>query len=287
MAVSAGDLTAVTEGLGVGAPLPGRALPGRERGGLPSWIGGTIGMVILVVVWEVLALTVFHSKGSGVPTPTATVSKLWSDLNSGLYGRNLGTTLSEALTGYLVANVLAIVIGITFVQVPRVERALLNVAVASYCLPIIAIGPILTFALHGNAPKSALAGLLVFFPSMVGVATGLRSADRASLEVIRASGGGRWAQLLKVRLRAALPSTFAALQIAAPSALLGAVIGEYLGSQTRGLGIMMIEAEAGFQTARLWGIALLLTLIGGAGYVITGIVGRVVAPWAPRPGRSR
>ena len=77
---------------------------------------------------------------------------------------------------------LAIVLAVAFVQVPLVEKALLRVAIASYCLPIIAIGPILTFVLNGDAPKSALAGLLVFFPTLVGVVVGLRSADRAALD---------------------------------------------------------------------------------------------------------
>jgi ABC-type nitrate/sulfonate/bicarbonate transport system permease component len=103
--------------------------------------------------------------------------------------------------------------------------------------------------------------------------------------VIRASGGGSWTQLFKVRLRAAIPSTFAALQVAAPSAILGAIIGEYLGAQNFGLGIMMIQAEGAIESARLWGIAILCTTAGGVAYVLTGVIGRLVAPWAPRRGR--
>jgi ABC-type nitrate/sulfonate/bicarbonate transport system permease component len=244
-----------------------------------------IGFVILVVVWEVLALTVFHKPGSGVPTPPSVVTKFWSDFRAGFYGPGIKQTAKEAFTGYLVANVLAIALAVAFVQVPLVEKALLRVAVASYCLPIIAIGPILTFVLNGDAPKSALAGLLVFFPTLVGVVVGLRSADRSSLDVIRAAGGGSWRQLFKVRLRAALPSTFAALQVAAPSAILGAIVGEYLGAQPNGLGIMMIQAAGAVETARIWGIAILCTGAGGLLYVVTGVLGRLAAPWAPRRGR--
>ena len=99
-----------------------------------------------------------------MPTPTSVVTQFFSDWRSGLYGRNAGQTLKEAATGYIVANALAIVLGVVFVLVPLVEKALLRIAIASYCLPIIAIGPILTFVLHGDAPQAALAGLLVFFP---------------------------------------------------------------------------------------------------------------------------
>jgi ABC-type nitrate/sulfonate/bicarbonate transport system permease component len=276
----------VTEVLGSQAPVPLGRHDSGDHDGVPRWIGGTFGFVVLIAVWEILALTVFHEHGSGVPTPTSVVTTFWTDFGNGLYGPNIKQTFTEAFTGYIDANVLAIVLAVAFVQVPLVEKALLRVAVASYCLPIIAIGPILTFVLHGDAPKSALAGLLVFFPTLVGVVVGLRSADRASLDVIRAAGGGSWAQLVKVRLRAAIPSTFAALQIAAPSAILGAVVGEYLGAQSHGLGIMMIQAEGAILSARVWGIALLCTIAGGVGYWLTGVVGRLVAPWAPRGGRS-
>jgi ABC-type nitrate/sulfonate/bicarbonate transport system permease component len=280
------DLADVTEALGSAAPLTGARAP-RQGSGMPAWVGGTIGAILLIAVWEILALTILHKNGSGVPTPTSVVSKFWSDYHKGLYGRNLKKTLKEAATGYLVANVLAIVLAIAFVQIPVIEKALLRIAIASYCLPIIAIGPILTFVLHGDAPKSALAGLLVFFPTLVGVVVGLRSADRTTLDVIRALGGGSWVQLFKVRLRAALPSTFAALQIAAPSAILGAIVGEYLGRQDTGLGIMMINAQGALETARIWGIALLSTGIAGIAYAATGLIGRLVAPWAPRRSVAR
>ncbi len=262
-------------------PRPRQRLWSRLDGA-PSWLGGVIGCITLVVVWEILAVTVFHKVGSGVPTPTSVVTQLWADIGSGLYGANLLQTMKEAATGFVVANVAAIVLGVIFVQVPLVEKALLNIAVASYCLPIIAIGPILVFVLHGDAPEASLAGLLVFFPTLVGVVLGLRSADRASLDVIRAYGGGPWVQLVKVRLRTSLPSTFAALQIAAPSAILGAIVGEYLGGQGTGLGIMMIDAEGALDISRTWGIALVCTAIAGILYGLIGLIGRLVAPWAPR-----
>ncbi|MGH9123511.1 MAG: ABC transporter permease [Acidimicrobiales bacterium] len=286
-------LNQVADALGSQAPVPlagpgGGGGPGGARGllGDSAWIGGLVGFALLLILWEVLALTVFHEAGSGVPTPTSVVSKFWSDWSAGLYGPNIRQTAKEAVTGYVVANVLAIVLGVVFVQIPLIEKGLLRVAIASYCLPIIAVGPILTFVLNGDAPKSALAALLVFFPTLVGVLVGLRSADPVALDLIRAVGGGRWAQLFKVRLRAALPSTFAALQVAAPSAILGAMIGEYLGAQNNGLGIMMIAAQAAVESARVWGIALLCTGAGGVAYLLTGVLGRAAAPWAPRRGRA-
>jgi ABC-type nitrate/sulfonate/bicarbonate transport system permease component len=279
-ATGSADTEAVAGELGSQAPVAAPTVPREDRDRIPPWLGGLIGFVLLIALWEVLAVTAFHKAGSGVPTPTSVISQFWHDWQSGLYGRNIGQTMKEAATGFVIANLLALVLGIAFVQIPLVEKALLRLAVASYCLPLVAIGPILTFVLHGDAPKSALAGLIVFFPSLVGIVVGLRSADARALDLIRAVGGGSWLQLYKVRLRAALPSTFAAFKIAAPSAILGAIVGEYLGNQDRGLGIMMINSQATLEIPRTWGVALLCTAIAGICYFAIGLVGRAVTPWA-------
>jgi ABC-type nitrate/sulfonate/bicarbonate transport system permease component len=167
------------------------------------------------------------------------------------------------------------------VQIPLVERALLQLALASYCLPVIAIGPVLAVLLTGDTPKVILAALSVIFTTLVGALVGLRSADRTSLDLIRAYGGGSWTQLWKVRLRASLPSLFAGLRIAAPAAMLGAIVGEYLGAES-GLGVAMINSQQSLAVARTWGIALVATALSGAAYGITALIGRLLTPWATK-----
>lgn len=88
-------------------------------------------------------------------------------------------------------------------------------------------------------------------------------------------------QLRKVRLLAALPSAFTALQIAAPAAVLGAIIGEYLGGE-KGLGIFMINSQQALDVPRTWGIALISTAVAGLGFALTSVLGRMFTPWAPR-----
>jgi ABC-type nitrate/sulfonate/bicarbonate transport system permease component len=126
----------------------------------------------------------------------------------------------------------------------------------------------------------------VFFTTLVGALLGLRAADPLSLDVVRAFGGGRWSMLVKVRFRAALPATFAGLRIAAPAALLGAIIGEYLGGES-GLGVAMINSQQALDVNRTWGIALVVTLLALIGYVLTEILARRLTPWASRGGGSR
>jgi ABC-type nitrate/sulfonate/bicarbonate transport system permease component len=248
-----------------------------------AWFGTAFGIALVIVAWVVAATTLGVKKG--IPQPWSVLTQMSDDRH--LYGPNVSTTLGEAWRGYLIGNTLAIVLGISFVLVPFLEKALMQIAVATYCLPIVAVGPILQSTLKGQGPKVALVALSVFFTTLIGVLVGLRSADRTSLELVRVYGGGRVRQLTKVRIRAALPSTFAALQIAAPAAILGAIIGEYFGGE-RGLGIMMIASLQSFQVARTWGIAAVATALAGVGFAATMALGRWATAWAPRstPRRS-
>ncbi len=236
------------------------------------------GPVILIAVWWILALTVFAGKHT-VPTPIGVVTKFWSDRS--LYGDNMPVTLTEAGFGYLWGNLLALFLAGVVALVPMLEKTVLRLAIISYCLPVIAIGPVLNIVMNGNSPKITLAALSVFFTTLVGALLGLRSADRVSLDAVRAYGGGRWAMLTKVRLRSAMPATFAGLKIAAPAALLGAIIGEYLGGDS-GLGIAMINSEQALEVNRTWGIALLVTLLALAGYILTELIAKWLTPWAPK-----
>jgi ABC-type nitrate/sulfonate/bicarbonate transport system permease component len=246
---------------------------------IPAWASGLIGVVVLVALWSVLAVTAFSAKGSGVPTPWAVLSQLGQD-GWGFYQPLIAATLGEALRGYVVGNGLALLCAALVLLVPAVERVVVQLAVASYCLPLVAIGPILSLLFSGTTPMITLAALAVFFTTLIGALLGLRSADRVTLDVVRAYGGGRWQELVKVRLIAALPATLAALKIAAPAALLGAIIGEYLGHIDVGLGIAMTVSEASVEVPRTWGIALVSGLVAGIGYGLTALVARFAVPWA-------
>jgi ABC-type nitrate/sulfonate/bicarbonate transport system permease component len=133
-------------------------------------------------------------------------------------------------------------------------------------------------------PSSAaifLAAMLVFFTTVIGSLLGLKAADAASLEIVQVYGGGRWKQLTKVRLYAALPSVLNSLKIAAPAAFLGAIIGEYLGGVDVGIGPALVNAQQSLIVPRAWGLALMTGLVSGLGYAIVALITRFVIPWAP------
>ena len=245
----------------------------RRRRSAPQWLGGAIGFAGLLVIWQIIGLTMFQKSGV-IPPPTRIISQMHTD-GFQFYWRNSKVTMHEAAIGYVWGNVLAIALALSFLVVPLLERPLMRLGVASFCLPVIAIGPIFTVTFNGETPKIILAAMSVFFTTLVGMLLGLRSADKTALDLVYAYGGGSWSMLTKVRLRAALPSLFAALRIAAPAAILGAIIGEYLGGES-GLGIDYLT----------WGIALVATGLAGLVYGITALIGRAVTPWAPQGARG-
>lgn len=242
---------------------------------LPRALPGAIGLGCVLLAWGVVARVCagLHV----IPGPIDVAHQIWADRAS--YATNIPATLREALVGYLWGNVTAIALAVLFVRVPAIERLLLRLAVASYCVPLVAIAPILVVVLPGDAPKAALAALSVFFTTLVSTVVGLRSSEATSVDVVYACGGSTWQTLRFVRFRAALPSLFAGLCVAAPAALLGAIIGEYLGA-SRGLGVALVQAQSSFEVARTWGIALVVSALAGALYAVAAVAAKLLTPWA-------
>lgn len=256
---------------------------------LPAWVSGMIGIVGIIALWWILAATVFSNVGPGgvqaIPTPPQVLVE-FIDTGWNFYIRNFGVTLTEAGIGYLWGNGLALLLSALVLVVPRLEGVVMQVAIITYCIPIVALGLLLTVIVpiptSGQPSTTAifLAALSCFFTTVVGALLGLKAADKASLDLITVYGGSRLTQLRKVRLIASLPSILNALQIAVPAAFLGAVLGEFFGKITVGVGPAMIAAQQALNSARVWDIALVSGAVALLGYGLLGLVARAIAPWS-------
>lgn len=250
----------------------------------PSWLGGAIGIVGLLIMWWMLAA--FGAAGGTIPTPVEVIATMWAD-GQALYGPNFSVTAGGAVTGFLWGNGLAIALAILVVLIPAVESLATQLAILSYCTPLLALGPIILVVFGGRAPTIFLAAMYCFFTTMVGTLAGLRSADRASLDLVEAYGGGVWQKFTKVQIFAAAPKTFAALKIAAPSAVLGAILGEYLGGLDSGIGVALTAAQTSYNVPRTWGMAIAAAAMAGLGYAIVALAARLVTPWTSARGADR
>jgi ABC-type nitrate/sulfonate/bicarbonate transport system permease component len=245
-------------------------------------IGGLLGIVGLIVIWWLLAA--LGVAGGTIPSPWKVLDTMYND-GWALYGPNFRVTALGALKGFVWGNALAIGLAILIMLIPPIEPLATQLAILSYCTPLLALGPIILVVFGGRTPTVFLAAMYCFFTTMVGTVTGLRSADQTSLDLVRAYGGGRWQQLYRVRAIAALPNTFAALKIAAPSAVLGAIIGEYLGGVDSGIGIALTAAQTAYNVPRTWGMALAAAALAGLGYAVVALAARGVAPWTTQEAR--
>lgn len=245
-------------------------------------LGGLLGILGLVGVWWLLAA--LGVAGGTIPSPWQVLHTMYTD-GWELYGPNFEVTAAGALKGFVWGNALAIALAILIVLIPPIESLATQLAILSYCTPLVALGPIIQVVIGGRTPTVFLAAMYCFFTTMVGTVTGLRSADTTSLDLVRAYGGGRWQRLYRVQLISALPNTFAALKIAAPSAVLGAIIGEYLGGVDSGIGVALTAAQTAYNVPRTWGMALAAAALAGLGYAIVALGARLVAPWTTQEAR--
>ncbi|CAL4858480.1 ABC transporter permease subunit [Microbacterium sp. MM2322] len=256
---------------------------------LPGWLAGVIGVVVLVGAWWLFSATVFiPAEGTTftpVPAPGTVVATIASD-GLAAYWPVFQVTVSEALIGFAWGNGIALLLASVVLLLPKAEAVITQVAVVSYCLPVVAVGGIAVVVLPAakragdlSATAIFLAALAVFFTTVVGALLGFKAADRATLDVVRVYGGSRFTQLRKVRLIAAAPAILTALQIAVPSAFLGAILGEYMGAIDRGVGITLIKLQGDLDSPRVWAVFLLTAAVALLGYAIVGLVSRIVTPW--------
>lgn len=246
------------------------------RRGLAGTARGLTGPLLFLVVWEVAARAAFPDVYA-LPAPTTVVRTAVHD--AGFVWPNLVRTAQESALGWVIGNLVGLVAGAVFVVLAPVERLLFRLFVALYCLPLVAVAPILFSVLPDGQAPVVLAAQGVFFTTLIATMLGLRSANPIELDLVTVLGGRRLHQLRLVRLQSALPSLFSGLRIAAPAAVLGAVVAEYMGAK-KGLGIAIVYSSQSLDFDRTWAIALYTALLSGTFYVVTVLVERIAVPWA-------
>lgn len=228
--------------------------------------------LLILLVWELVGRLGLVA-GGALPAPTAIAAAWWENRSD--YPPHVLATTGVAAAGFTIGNLVAVALAVGGQLVPAIERLLRPTLVVLFCLPVVVAAPILDIAFDGSWPAIALAVLLVFFPTYVATQVGLRSAPGEAVAVVRSAGGGAARALVLVRLRAALPEILSGLQISAPAAVLGAVLGEFLGGRW-GLGIYLVGTMSRGDAAALWAIGLTATLLSAILYGLVGIARRFV-----------
>ncbi len=258
------------------------ARPPTRRGASPAvrWRHSLpiLALVLFVTGWEAL-VRVGNYPAFLLPTPERVARKLLSVIADGTLIRHTGVTLVEVLGGLALGLIVATVLGYALAKSVALERAIAPYLVASQAVPIIAIAPLLVIWFGpGLWSKILISALIVFFPILINTIAGVRSVPTDLRDLMRSLHATRWQTFAKLEVPAALPVLLAGLKVGATLSVIGAVVGEFAGSDA-GLGFMISVADGQYDTARMFVGVLALVALALSLYGSVALIERRALAW--------
>ena len=243
---------------------------------LSRWAAPGAIILLALTAWEV-GVRLLQIERWLLPSPSAIGAELVE--SRGLLLRHTLTTLEEVVIGFGLALVVGIAAAMAIAYSRIVERAAYPFVIASQTIPIIAIAPLLLVWIgYGIWPKIIVVVLISFFPIVVNMVDGLKSVDPDMLNMMRSLGAGRRQIFTKVQVPSSLPFLFSGVRVAIALSVIGAVIGEWVGSSA-GLGYLMTRSAPQFLTERVFAAIFILSVMGVALFALVVLVERLALPW--------
>ena len=238
--------------------------------GLWEWLAAAQG-------WSMLVL----------PPPSRIAQSLWQGLLSGFLWPHLGVTLFEMLAGLFLGCALGLLGGIVLGECPRWRSVLMPYVVVSQVVPKLALVPLFIMWLgFGWWPTVVITALICFFPLLENTITALQHVDPQQLELFRVLRASRTQTWWRLKLPAGLPTILAGFRVAVVLALVGAVVGEFIGSG-KGLGALIIAAQGSMDTPLMFAVLVLITGMGLVSYQLSVLLERkLLQRWALPPTSS-
>jgi NitT/TauT family transport system permease protein len=236
--------------------------------------------ITLLVLWEGIVRGLEVSQVI-LPAPSlilqtffASTDVLWVDFQQ--------TVLKGALRGFIIGAIAAFLTAVLIDRSAFLTRGLLPIGNFVAALPIVGIAPILVnwFGFDWQS-KAAVVVVMVFFPILVNTVQGLRESDKMQRDLMRTYAAGYLQTLLKLRLPAAMPFIFNGLKIATTLALIGAIVAEYFGSPTRGMGFRISTGVGSLSIDLVWAEIMVSALVGSLFYGLIAILEKRVTFWHP------
>jgi NitT/TauT family transport system permease protein len=236
-----------------------------------------LGFAIILAVWQAYA-QFFDVSKIVLPSPADIVAVSWQ--RSDLLLTETWPTFFESVCGFALALALGIPMAVCVANSRLLNLLLYPVLIATQSVPKVAIAPIILvwFGL-GMQSKLAIAFLVAFFPVVVDTATGLQETPPGLLELGRSLRASRWQVFWKIQLPAALPFLFSGAKVAVTLAVIGAVIGEFVGS-VDGLGNLLLSANAQLNGPLAWAALVWLSVMGILLFIAVVVAQRLTMPWA-------
>jgi putative hydroxymethylpyrimidine transport system permease protein len=257
---------------------------GHRLGRILSRYGPAALLVLLAIgLWELL-IRVLDVPEFLWPAPSLIVATLRDE--AGLLATHTWVTLREVIFGFLIAVAAGLGIGILLHLSGVIRRAVLPILIASQSIPTVVLAPVLVLVMGFNiGPKLAIIALFCFFPIAVNTIDGLATVDREYIRMMQTLDASRGAIFRRVEFPSALPSIFTGVRIGATYAAIGAVFGEWAGSDS-GLGWQMLQAKGRLDTPLVFAAVAIITALAIALYLLVALLERLTIPWARSGGES-
>jgi NitT/TauT family transport system permease protein len=238
-------------------------------------------LIALAIVFSVWSLYVRGAAVSAfiLPPPEKIVAAFLQQLRDPAVWRHIRVTLIETLGGFFAAVGAGVLLGTVMAKLPPLEWSLKPFVVVLQVVPKVALAPlfILWFG-FGLESKIVISGVLAFFPVFANTLVAMKSVDPGDREVFASLRASRLTTFLLLDLPSALPVILTGAEVAIVLAIIGAIVGEFIGGNV-GLGYLAVAKLQDLQVDALFGVILILTLIGLALYLTVAFLRRLLVPW--------
>lgn len=235
-----------------------------------------LGIVAIIVAWELICRWASVPVWL-LPSPMKIFAafQAWQHL---LPLHTLATAIA-VFGGFLLATIIGVPIAVLIVYSPFLRRVIFPFLLVIQSVPKVAIAPLLLIWVgYGLQSNIVVACIVAFFPIVITTATGLEAVSPELLELSRALDTSQFKIFVKLRLPWALPYLFSGMKVAMTLSVIGAVVGEFIGSD-KGLGYLVLTASSNMNTALVFAVLMVLSILGIAAYYLVVLAERLLCPW--------
>lgn len=233
-------------------------------------------VLIVTIFWE-LSVFFFDIPEYLLPSPFAVMKNLFGNFPNLII--HIKITLIEATIGFIFGVIFGFILAVLFVHSETLEKGIYPYAIALKSVPIVAIAPLLIVWFgNGLLPKIIVAGIIAFFPVVVNTVKGMRNIDLEAFDLFNSLSASAYQIFFKLRIPKCLPSFFASLRMSSTLAVIGAIVGEFAGSD-RGIGYFILISSHRLDTINMFVGIFLSSALGIIFFYVIVFLEKIVIPW--------
>jgi NitT/TauT family transport system permease protein len=245
---------------------------------LLPWLTTPLILLAFFVLWDVF-VRAYDISELVLPRPLTVLDSLAEVVQDPATWDHAQVTATETIAGFLIALVFGVAVGVVLGKVPWMERGLRPLIVASQVVPKVALVPLFVIWFgFGMTSKVIMSAMLAFFPIMLNVQLGVRSVEAGQRDVMRSLNASRWETFKHLELKSTMPYVFAGMEVGIVFAIIGTIVGEYLGG-SEGLGYLVVRTLNDLDAPALFAVIILLSVLGLLLYFVVNGLKRFVIPW--------